>query len=98
MGAELVKALRDTPGARLAAAIDRPGSRALGSSLDGVSVVDSLAAVATGLDAVIDFSSASAVAATADACAAAGVPLMVGTTGIDAAAHARLDAAAANIP
>ncbi len=36
------------------------------------------------LDVVIDFSSAAAVAATADACAAAGVALLVGTTGLDA--------------
>lgn len=106
MGAELVRALRATSGVQLAAAIDRPGGRALGRDAGtqaggeplGLLVTDSLTAVLPQLDVVIDFSAASGVAATADACAAAGVALMVGTTGLDAATHARLDAAASRIP
>lgn len=97
MGAELVRALRESADMRLTAAIARPGSASIGRDL-GVIVSDDLGAVLPGLDVVIDFSSAGAVAATADACAAAGVALMVGTTGLDAATYARLDAAATKVP
>jgi 4-hydroxy-tetrahydrodipicolinate reductase len=106
MGAQLVKAIHDAPDMQLAAAIDHPGGHAIGKdagSLAGlapcaVTVGGDLGATLAGLDVVIDFSRAEAVAATADACAAAGVALMVGTTGLDAATQERLDAAAARIP
>jgi 4-hydroxy-tetrahydrodipicolinate reductase len=98
MGAELVKALGAANGIRLAAAIDRPGGAAIGQDVDGVIVTDDLKAVLPGLDVIIDFSSASIVGATADACAAAGVALLVGTTGLDEQAQRRLDAAAREVP
>lgn len=106
MGAQLVKALRETSGAALAAAVARPGSDAVGRDAGevaglpaiGVKVGDNLKAVLPGLDVVIDFSRAEGVGATADACAAAGVALMVGTTGVDAATRQRLDAASQKIP
>ncbi len=106
MGMELVKALHGTVGARLTAAIDRPGGEALGKdagelaglSAVGVEVTGDLQAVLGDLDVVVDFSSASAVGATADACAAAGVALLVGTTGLDQDTQRRLDAAAVRVP
>ncbi len=106
MGAELVKALGKTPAARLAAAVDRPGSDALGRDAGelagipatGIKVCADLNAVLGELDVVIDFSSAAAVGVTAQACAAAGVPLLVGTTGLDERATMQLDAAASRIP
>src|SRR5450631_2228446 len=45
----------------------------------------------------VDFSLGSAVAAHAQACATAGVPLLVGATGLDAVAHAALTRAAREI-
>jgi len=106
MGGELVKALATTPGARLAAAVDRPGSHAVGRdagelagiAANGVKVGADLKAVLPGLDVVIDFSSAGAVGAAAQACAAAGVALLVGTTGLDERTSQQLDAAAAHVP
>jgi 4-hydroxy-tetrahydrodipicolinate reductase len=106
MGAQLVKAIHDTAGMQLAAAIDHPGGQVIGKdagSLAGISpcgvvVTGDLGATLAGVDVVIDFSRAEAVAATADACASAGVALMVGTTGLDAATQQRLDAAAGRIP
>ena len=47
---------------------------------------------------VIDFSSPAGLAAALDACLQARVPLVTGTTGLDAALESRLDAAAATIP
>jgi 4-hydroxy-tetrahydrodipicolinate reductase len=106
MGAQLVKAIHDAAGMQLVAAIDQPGGQSIGMDAGslaglapcGVSVGSDLRATLTGIDVLIDFSRAEAVAATADACAAAGVALMVGTTGLDAATQERLDAAAARIP
>jgi 4-hydroxy-tetrahydrodipicolinate reductase len=106
MGAQLVKAIHDAPGVTLAAAIDQPGGQAIGKDAGslaglppcGVRVTGELRAVLAGVDVVIDFSRADAVTATADACAAAGVALMVGTTGLDAATRQRLDAAASRVP
>lgn len=106
MGLELLKALHNADGAQLAAAIARAGHPALGKDAGmmagllpaGVTVSSDLAAALPGLNVAIDFSRAEAVATTADACAAAGVALMVGTTGLDAATQAHLDAAARRVP
>jgi len=106
MGAELVKALQESPAAQLVAAIDRPGSNAIGRdagelaglTATGIKVDGDLTASIGGLDVVIDFSAGSAVAATADVCAAAGVAMLVGTTGLDERTQLQLDAAAAKVP
>lgn len=50
------------------------------------------------VDVVIDFSTPAGLAAALDACLQARVPLVTGTTGLDAALEARLSAAAAAIP
>ena len=105
MGAQLVKALSGVAGARLVAAVDRPGSKAQGRDAGelaglgatGVQVGADLKSVLGNLDVVIDFSSADAVAATAEACAAAGVALLVGTTGLDERTRQQLDAAAEKV-
>lgn len=48
-------------------------------------------------DVLIDFSSPAALAANLDACVAAGKPVLIGTTGLEAAHHAAIDAAAEKI-
>lgn len=106
MGAELVKAVCADSRAVLAAAIDRPDSPALGQDAGavaggpatGVVVTSDLKAALSNIDVAIDFSRADAVAATADACAAAGVALMIGTTGLSAGTLQRIDAAARQVP
>jgi 4-hydroxy-tetrahydrodipicolinate reductase len=106
MGVELLKALQVTEGARLAAAVARPGHAAVGQDVStlaglpgsGVRIGSNLAAALTQLDVAIDFSTAKAAGATADACAAAGVALMIGTTGLDSAARERLQLAARRVP
>ena len=67
----------------------------LGPGLEqaGHVVVDGRAAGPAGCDAAVDFTRPDAVQANAEACFAAGVPLVVGTTGFDTSA---LDAAAAS--
>jgi 4-hydroxy-tetrahydrodipicolinate reductase len=106
MGVELVKAIATEPRAQLAAAIARAGGKAIGQdagtlagvATNGVAVGADLHAALRGLDVVIDFSRAEAVGATAQACAEAGVPLMIGTTGLSAEAQQQIDTAAKRIP
>lgn len=58
---------------------------------------DDMAALIAGSDVLVDFSSPAALQATLDACVAAGKPVVVGTTGLEAAHHAAIDEAARTI-
>ncbi|MEW4449170.1 4-hydroxy-tetrahydrodipicolinate reductase [Qipengyuania sp. JC766] len=49
-------------------------------------------------DALVDFSAPGALAGTLDAARAAGIPVLIGTTGLAAEHHAAIDAAARTIP
>lgn len=53
-----------------------------------------LSALAATADVLIDFSAPDALAAHLDAAMAAGTPILIGTTGLDSAHHAAIDAAA----
>jgi 4-hydroxy-tetrahydrodipicolinate reductase len=65
----------------------------------GVAVAASLDVLGrSGANVVVDFSSPAAVPALADACAAAGLALVSGTTGLDEAGRAALDRAASRVP
>jgi 4-hydroxy-tetrahydrodipicolinate reductase len=106
MGAELVRAVRANPDATLAAAIARDGSAVLGQDAGtfagggaaGIPITADLQAALPSMDVVIDFSRADAAGDTAEACAKAGVALMIGTTGLSAQTQQRIDAAARKIP
>lgn len=56
-----------------------------------------LAATAAAADVLIDFSAPDALAANLDAAVAAGTPILIGTTGLGAAHHEAIDAAAARV-
>lgn len=97
MGAALVRAIHATPGAVLHAALERPGSHALGRDAGelaglgplGIRVGDDPAALA-GADAVIDFSAPTATVALSAQAAQAGVAHVIGTTGLSEADLAAL--------
>lgn len=95
------------PGLALAAAVDRPDSpligqdagSAAGAQAFGVKISGDLdAALAAGAAVAVDFSFHAASAAAATKMAAAGVPWIVGTTGLDEAEKAAIAAAARKIP
>ena len=95
------------PGLALAAAVDRPDSpligqdagSAAGAQALGVKISGDLdAALAAGAGVAVDFSFHAASAAAATKMAAAGVPWIVGTTGLDEAEKAAIAAAARKIP
>jgi 4-hydroxy-tetrahydrodipicolinate reductase len=104
MGQSLIRALRDDPRFQLCGAVASAASSRLGLDAAaegqpcGVTITaDPVAALREGCVAM-DFSLGDAVAAHARACATAGVPILVGTTGLDAEARAALESAAASIP
>ncbi|TVV74995.1 4-hydroxy-tetrahydrodipicolinate reductase [Sphingomonas solaris] len=89
MGQAIARAVAET-GATLAGGTDRP---ALVGEVGGIPFTDA-ATLAAGSDVLIDFSTPAALAGHLDIAAAAGIPIVIGTTGLGADDHARIDAAA----
>lgn len=77
-------------GRALAQAIESVGCTVSG----GVDRGGDVAALAGSSDALLDFSAPVALAANLDAAVAAGIPILIGTTGLEAAHHAAIDDAA----
>ncbi|HET9552319.1 MAG TPA: 4-hydroxy-tetrahydrodipicolinate reductase, partial [Anaeromyxobacteraceae bacterium] len=105
MGREIVRLVLATPGLRLHGAVERGGpaigqdaAALAGQPSTGVRVVETLAQALPGAGAVIDFTHFEASAAHAEACAAAGVPIVIGSTGFTPEARARVAAAARRVP
>jgi 4-hydroxy-tetrahydrodipicolinate reductase len=96
MGQCLVRAIHEGSQFRLRGALASQGSSRLGQEADaagesrGVLITADCAAALKEASVAVDFSTGSAVAAHAHACAKAGVPLLVGATGIDASTQAEL--------
>ena len=82
MGRAITAAIEETQGAELAGGVDHEGD---------------VAALAKAADVLVDFSSPDALEATLDACAAAGTPILIGTTGLAERHHYLIDDAARDI-
>ena len=104
MGQVLLRAMKEWPDFTLSGAIasshcDRLGLDAAGEGAPtGVLITADPSLGIRGASVAVDFSSSSSVAAHALACAAAGVPILIGATGFDAASRADLARAARDIP
>ncbi len=106
MGQMLVRQVRQTDGAILVGAVDRPDSPALGRDAGEVAGIGPIGTPITGdtealfaaADAVIDFTAPAATRAHAGLAARNGTALIVGTTGLSDADQAVLDEAARRIP
>jgi 4-hydroxy-tetrahydrodipicolinate reductase len=81
-------------GQALIAAIEESGHSHAGGADQG----DDVAALVAASDVLVDFSSPKALQATLDACVAANTPIVIGTTGLEAAHHAAIDQASTKIP
>lgn len=106
MGRTLIEAIALTEGRLvLNAAIEQPESSLLGADAgemagqgkNGVQIVSDLQSVISGIDVLIDFTVPAATLANIDVCSAAGVAMVIGTTGFSAEEQARIDAAASKI-
>ena len=106
MGRMLVAEVAATPGCRVAGGIEGPASPELGKDIGelagigalGLTASSDAAALFANADVVIDFSSPEASVAHARLAAAAKKALVIGTTGLDAAANAALREAAKSAP
>ena len=105
MGRALLEAVAADEGCVLHAAIDRTGSLLVGQdagaawgTASGVRVTDQLSTALQAAQALIDFTRPEATFGYLDACVAAGVPLVIGTTGFDEDGKARIATAAQQIP
>jgi 4-hydroxy-tetrahydrodipicolinate reductase len=101
----LVEAVRAAPDCRLAGALDRPDSPALGldasaflGQASGVRITADVAAGLADADVLIDFTRPEGTMEHLEACLAAGVALVIGTTGFTPAQKARIGAVAQSIP
>lgn len=102
MGRMLIEAVQESPAARLAAAVERPGhdwigrdlGEALGGSPMGVAVTDDQVEAIAGAQIVLDFTAPSASVATAGLAAQARAVHVIGTTGFAEDDLIKLDAAA----
>jgi 4-hydroxy-tetrahydrodipicolinate reductase len=106
MGRMLIEATLKDENARLVAACDQPGSAALGKDAAelagmpacGVKVTDDVQKALPGCDCLIDFTRPEGTLRHLEGCEAAGVAIVIGTTGFDLAGKARIAAAARRIP
>jgi 4-hydroxy-tetrahydrodipicolinate reductase len=106
MGCRIIGLLQETPGVRLAAALDRPDHPRLGEDAGtlagigplGCPLVAGPPAPGTHLDVLIDFSSPEASLAAARWCVDHGTALVVGTTGFEPHQRRELETAAHGVP
>jgi len=102
MGRSLTEACRDHAGLRLAAALERPGSNAIGMDVgelagvgrNGVTIGQDLSAVLDKFDVLVDFTRPEVTLGYLDICRKAGKRLVIGTTGFDGAGKNTIAAAA----
>lgn len=101
MGQEILAALEETAGVEAVAAIVRPGHPSVGQQahprLKGLRNTDDLAGALRGADVLVDFTHPEATLTAAPVAAAAGVALVVGTTGMTDLQKAALAEAAAGV-
>ena len=81
-------------GLEISGGTDRPDS---GDLLPGIAITSDPLELARQSDVLIDFSVPAALAGHLDACATAGKPVLVGTTGLEAEQHGLIDKAAESI-
>ncbi len=97
MGRALVEAAQADASLEIAAALDAPGSAAIGSRAGALRVTSDVAAALAAGEIFIDFTRPEGTLAHLAACAAAGRGMVVGTTGFSAAQRAEIEAAAQRI-
>ncbi|PID63175.1 MAG: 4-hydroxy-tetrahydrodipicolinate reductase [Gammaproteobacteria bacterium] len=107
MGRQLIAAVAERDDLLLAAAIDAAGSPSVGQPVswlcaavrDDMDVVDHTASLTPdGCDVVIDFSTPAATMSLLEVLAGKGIPVVIGTTGLDGDARGRLAEVAADLP
>ena len=105
MGQMVIEQVGVTEGCVIAGASEQPGHASIGEDAGviagvgalGVSVVDDPAAMMAGVDVVVDFTVPAATVQHAEMAAAAGVAMVIGTTGLNDEQAKAIDAAATKV-
>jgi 4-hydroxy-tetrahydrodipicolinate reductase len=105
MGRTLVEAISKADGLLVSAAVERPQSSLIGADVGdlaglgaiGVKVVGDIAQAIEDFDVLIDFTVPAATLVNAQACAAAGKAMVIGTTGFTESQQLEIEAAASRI-
>ena len=82
MGGMVADVIGPADGIVLAGAVDAAGHEGIGGDLCGITVTDDLTAALAGADVAVDFTKPESAVAFLEACSAAGVPAITGTTGM----------------
>lgn len=98
MGRSIAKLASEDAAVTLAALLESRGSPAVGEERYGLRVTDTVAAALAEVNALIDFTAPAASLGHAEMASQAKVPLVVGTTGIDADGRKKLAEASRRIP
>jgi 4-hydroxy-tetrahydrodipicolinate reductase len=105
MGLRLVQFIAEDPDVRLACALERPGHPRLGEdagTLAGLGALGVPLASSAGhsgpIDAMIDFSHPLGALEVARLCQQSGIPLVIGTTGLETSQRVQLEAVSTSIP
>ena len=106
MGISIASVLDEDSEANLVAAMDRADSELVGQDIgllaggtpNGVIVTADLEEFLANVEVVIDFSIASATARLLPVCAGQHIPMVIGTTGLEAETRAALERAAEHVP
>jgi 4-hydroxy-tetrahydrodipicolinate reductase len=98
MGQMLVREIARTEGCNLAAALEGPGSNALGTETGGVKIIADAAQAIGAANVLIDFTVPAATVAHAKTCADKGTSMVIGTTGLDPDQTRAIHEAAKKVP
>ena len=98
MGRALIEAVQADGSLTLGAALEAPGSPALGTQVCNVAVGSDIRAAVSAADLLIDFTRPEGTLAHLEACTAAGKAMVIGTTGFSPAQLERITDAARSIP
>jgi len=98
MGEEVVREILSSSEFALSGAVEAPGHPRIGERFGGVAVTSDLKSCLEKTDAVADFTLPPASLENAAVCAAAEVPMVIGTTGFSAAQREEIRTASASIP
>jgi 4-hydroxy-tetrahydrodipicolinate reductase len=105
MGTRLIQLIAEDPTLKLAAALEREGHPHLGSDAGAIAAVGPLGIglsssieADAAIDVMIDFSLPDATLSIAERCRERGIPLVVGTTGLDAKQRQRVESCSTQIP
>lgn len=98
MGREIVATAESDSEVRIIGGTVRPGSPAAMNPPSGIRIHESLAGLLPLIDVVIDFSTPASSVETALLAAEAGIPAVIGTTGLTTEQMASMQAASARIP